>query len=121
MSSVSASMGSGARMLYYPAASYAYAYQPTYREDIKEEFKAHNWFVWTAGEMVRFGYHYSQSNEIIPAKDLGVLKSLNTGYISCISESADPSKTLMVRLWGWVASTVAKNSAGYPHRYVCAF
>jgi hypothetical protein len=121
MSSVSASMGSGARMLYYPAASYAYAYQPTYREDIKEEFKAHNWFVWTAGEMVRFGYHYSQSNEIIPAKDLGVLKSLNTGYISCISESADPSKTLMVRLLGWVASTVAKNSAGYPHRYVCAF
>ena len=121
MSSVSASMGSGARMLYYPAASYAYAYQPTYRDDIKEEFKAHNWFVWTAGEMVRFGYHYSQSQEIIPAKDLGVLKSLSTGYVSCISESADPSKTLMVRLWGWVASTVAKNSASYPHRYVCAF
>lgn len=121
MSSVSASIGSGARMLYYPAASYAYAYQPTYRDDIKEEFKAHNWFVWTAGEMVRFGYHYSQSQEIIPAKNVGVLKSLSTGYVSCISESADPSKTLMVRLTGWVTSTVAKNSAGYPHRYVCAF
>lgn len=121
MSSVSASMGSGARMLYYPAASYAYAYQPTYRDDIKEEFKAHNWFVWTAGEMVRFGYHYSQSKEIIPAKDLGVLKSLSTGYVSCISESADPSKALMVRLQGWVASTFVKNNAGYPHRYVCAF
>ena len=121
MSSVSASMGSGARMLYYPAASYAYAYQPTNREDLKEEFKAHNWFVWTAGEMVRFGYHYSQSQEIIPAKDLGVLKSLSTGYVSCISESTDPSKTLMVRLLGWVASSTAKNSASYPHRYVCAF
>ena len=121
MSSVSASMGSGARMLYYPAASYAYAYQPTYRDDIKEEFKAHNWFVWTAGEMVRFGYHYTQSKEIIPAKDLGVLKSLSTGYVSCISESADPSKALMVRLSGWVTNTFVKNNSGYPHRYVCAF
>ena len=121
MSSVSTSMGSGARMLYYPAASYAYAYQPTYRDDLKEEFKAHNWFVWAAGEMVRFGYHYSQSKEIIPAKDVGVLKSLSTEYISCISESKDPSKILMVRLNSWVSNTLAKNSTSYPHRYVCAF
>lgn len=121
MSSVSASIGSGARMLYYPAASYAYAYQPTYREDIKEEFKAHNWFVWTAGEMVRFGYHYTQSKEVIPAKDLGVLKALSTGYVTCISESADPTKALMVRLQGWVTSTYLKNNTAYVHRYVCAF
>lgn len=42
---------------YYPMASYCYAYRPTNRTDLAEQFAEHNWFLPTMGEMMRLGYY----------------------------------------------------------------
>ena len=43
--------------LYYPLVSGCYAYQPIYNSTILEKYKAHNWFVPTAGDILRIGYY----------------------------------------------------------------
>jgi hypothetical protein len=37
---------------YYPAASYCYAYEPNV-EGLAKQFKAHNWFLPSDGELIR--------------------------------------------------------------------
>lgn len=46
---------------YYPAGSYAYAYEPAVKagETLAEKFKSHQWFLPAPGDMVRFGHAYS--------------------------------------------------------------
>ena len=50
-----AKKGNNYRQFYYPAASYCYAYQPTYElqpgEVLADKFKAHNWWLPTLGEL----------------------------------------------------------------------
>ncbi len=50
-----AKKGNKYRQFYYPAASYCYAYQPTYQlqpgEVLADKFKAHNWWLPTLGEL----------------------------------------------------------------------
>ena len=50
-----AKKGNNYRQFYYPAASYCYAYQPTYAlqpgEVLADKFKAHNWWLATCGEL----------------------------------------------------------------------
>ena len=50
-----AKKGNNYRQFYYPAASYCYAYQPTYAlqpgEVLADKFKAHNWWLPTLGEL----------------------------------------------------------------------
>ena len=57
LSQVSSSLGDAYKTLYYPAVSYSYAYIPTTKEDLKEEFKEHNWWLPTMGELARIGYY----------------------------------------------------------------
>ena len=42
---------------YYPAASYCYAYEPNV-EGLAKQFKAHNWFLPSDGELIRIGQLY---------------------------------------------------------------
>ena len=67
------------RQLYYPAASAAYAYQPTVPSTVQlaDRFKAHNWFLPTVGLLKRFAWYWKQgttgetSNKNIFKKALG--------------------------------------------------
>lgn len=47
---------------YYPAASAAYAYEPTVKagETLHEKFKAHKWFLPVPGDLMRIGQAYTQ-------------------------------------------------------------
>ena len=46
---------------YYPAASYAYAYEPKVKasEALSDIFKSHQWFLPAPGDMMRFGKAYA--------------------------------------------------------------
>ncbi len=47
---------------YYPAASYCYAYEPTVakKETLLDRFKAHNWWLPSAGESARMYWYHSK-------------------------------------------------------------
>ena len=60
LSQVSTSLGDTYKTLYYPAVSYSYAYCPTTKEGLKDEFKEHNWWLPTMGELARIGYYQNQ-------------------------------------------------------------
>lgn len=60
LSQVSSSLGDAYKTLYYPAVSYSYGYIPTTKEDLKEEFKEHNWWLPTMGELARIGYYFHE-------------------------------------------------------------
>ena len=53
------------QQFYYPAASYAYAYEPAIRssETLSEKFKAGKWFLPSAGELGRLYWYHSQGYE----------------------------------------------------------
>lgn len=61
LSQVTTSLGATYKALYYPAVSYAYAYCPTTREDLKEEYKEHNWWMPSMGELARIAYYHHES------------------------------------------------------------
>ena len=54
--------------LYYPAASAAYAYQPTVSGDfvLAEKFKAHNWFLPANGLLARLCWYHRQGYSNTP-------------------------------------------------------
>ena len=53
------------RTYYHPAASAAYAYEPTVMkgEVLNEKFRAHKWFLPSAGDLVRIAWYMSQTGE----------------------------------------------------------
>ena len=132
LSEVSANMGSGAKSLYYPAFSQAYAYQPVQKEGLKDEFKAHNWFLPTMGEWMRFGYHLSMGTsasdvgkeDAILAKAIskGILSNLTSSqYYRCSGET-DSSRTVVIRFLSSLGlSSNTKANTAYYIRYMCAF
>lgn len=54
------------RQYYYPAASYAYAYEPDVPADLPlaDRFKAHHWFLPSAGELARLIWYHLRGYEI---------------------------------------------------------
>jgi len=58
--------------LYYPAASAAYAYQPTMTmgQTLADKFKAHNWFLPPLGILARLCWYYRQGT----SSDLNIFK-----------------------------------------------
>ena len=80
------SPGSGYRY-YYPAASYAYAYEPVVKqgETLHEKFRAHRWFLPTPGEaqMARCVINM-EGSPFATAKVLGVFTA--SGYIHTTGE-----------------------------------
>lgn len=79
--------------LYYPAASYAYAYEPNV-DGLNDKFKAHNWFLPSSGELARIWY-YSRQNEngsrISGFKDL--VCSATTSYSDTLWSSTECTST----------------------------
>jgi hypothetical protein len=131
LSSVSSSMGATAKSLYYPIFSKAYAFQPTQNSELKDEFKAHNWFVPTAGELARFGYYISKGtgtgsigNEeavLAPAISGGVLYGAGAAYIKTSSENGAYS-CMMLRVDSQLlALSIEKARTVDNLRYYCAF
>ena len=76
------------RQFYYPAASMCYAYEPPVKpkEVLNEKFKAHKWWLPSAGELARIyyyksqGYNYSNEQAIFA-------KAYNAGILT-LSEGA---------------------------------
>lgn len=131
LSSVSSSMGTSAKSLYYPALSKAYSFQPTQNAELKDEFKAHNWFLPTVGELARFGYYTSKG---VKAEDIGKDEAVlapaisgkvlyNTGavYIRTSSE-VNSNASPMMRVDGQLGIlSQSKSTTVYNLRYYCAF
>ena len=130
ISEASTTIGSGAKSLYYPAFSQAYAYQPTQKEGLKDEFKAHNWFLPTMGEIMRFGYYISKGTtasdigkeEAVLAKAMskGILSNFSTYYYRCSGE-IDSTNTVIIRFLSSLRVTASLKSVDYDIRYICAF
>lgn len=83
------------QQLYYPAASMAYAYQPTKTlkqgEVLADKFKAHNWFLPTNGLLARIYWHAKLAPNSIFSKAIG--KGILTirasyGHWSCADYNA---------------------------------
>lgn len=74
------------QQLYYPAASMAYAYQPTKTlkqgEVLADKFKAHNWFLPTNGLLARIYWHAKLAPNSIFSKaiDKGIL-TIRASYL----------------------------------------
>ena len=128
---VSSLLGNGAKSLYYPSLSRAYAYQPIQKEGLKDEFKAHNWFLPTAGEIMRACYHISKgvTQDDIGKEDAIFAKAISKGimlnfgnnlYYRTSSENSKTSTQLARPLP--TPSSVGGNKQGSYHlRYMCAF
>ena len=71
-------------LLLYPAASIAYAYEPSIAngEILAERFKAHNWFLASCGVMCRIYWIYTYTNKFARAMSLGKLNALSYVYTS---------------------------------------
>ena len=85
-------MGSNYKSFYYPAISYCYAYTPTNKSDMKPEYGVHNWFLPSAGDIVRLGFfaheykNPNNSNDTVnefnifkKAIDKGIMKQFSAG------------------------------------------
>jgi hypothetical protein len=62
LDAVSVSMGAAYKALYYPVASYCYAYEPNV-DNLADKFKAHNWWAASYGELVRAYFYYNQTKD----------------------------------------------------------
>ena len=118
--------------MYYPAFSQAYAYQPTQKEGLKDEFKAHNWFLPTMGEIMRFGYYISKGTtasdigkeEAVLAKAIskGILSNFTSSqYYRCSGEVNSTTAVIIRFLSSLGVTTSNKNNTAYYIRYICAF
>lgn len=78
------------RQYYYPAASYCYAYQPTVTrqgEILSDKFKAHKWYLPSAGELARMYWYHSKGYTVgtphaifAKAKAAGLLSDWGSWY-----------------------------------------
>lgn len=70
-------------LMYYPAASYAYAYSPiTDESKLDERFKSHKWFLPAIGDVIRLTYHSAQ----IEGEDAIFAKAITDGQFDKIDE-----------------------------------
>jgi hypothetical protein len=134
LSQVNASLGTTYKTLYYPAVSYAYAYCPTTREDLKEEYKEHNWWMPSMGELARIAYYHHESvffagseyDIFTPAINNKVMArySNNAHYLTSNEATADSVQILALATATanrFYTATNAKSAATRPALAVCAF
>lgn len=122
MNEVATSINSGAQSLYFPLVSRAYAYEPTSKEGLKDEYKAHNWFLPAMGELQRFIYLMKAVDGFDALKkaiDKGLLSGLGSWVWTSTEARAD--RVYALRASTLQVSYYAKNTSNYTGRFVCAF
>jgi hypothetical protein len=125
--------------LYYPSASYCYAYEPSSKDDTKDEFKAHNWWIPSGGELLRYGFYYKESYNPNNSEDVinplnifkkaiakGIMSKFTSGsqYRTVNEVSSASTQTLMVHhpTWNsWFPNSITKTATKNPVRPICAF
>lgn len=135
LSQVSSSLGESYKTLYYPAVSYSYAYSPTTKEDLKEDFKEHNWWLPTMGELARIGYYFheyvfnagSEMDIFTPVVENKIMNgySRNVHYLT-INEIVDINQVQILALTTssqnrFYSATNSKTNTTRPSLAVCAF
>lgn len=114
--------------LYFPAASAAYAYQPTMsgEYELADKFKSHNWFLPTVGLLARLCWYYRQgttSNANIFKK--AIADNLFTNFTSSSYWSSSESNSYnawSVNFPGFISTGNSKyNGNNYYVRAVAAF
>ena len=126
LSEISSTMGSTSRNYYFAPTSVCYAFQPTTKEDIKEEYKAHNWFLPSMGEALRLCYHMSRpaGDELAifaKAKDKGIFKvPENTSSHIMTSSESTRDRAYIVRPLNYATGSFEK-WRNYFIRKICAF
>lgn len=121
---------------YYPLPSYCYAYVPSNRQDLKQEFREHNWWLPTVGEMRRIGYYYNKYLNK-STDNLNIFKDvLDNGIMQpFIDESQSNHMYITVNegiltygvVWAinmtkqWSSGLIDKSSSQYPMRPICSF
>ena len=134
LSQVTTSLGATYKALYYPAVSYAYAYCPTTREDLKEEYKEHNWWMPSMGELARIAYYHHESmffagskyDIFTPAINNKVMARYtnNSHYLTSNEAAADSVQILALATQTanrFYTATNAKSAATRPVLAVCTF
>lgn len=133
LDAVALSMGAAYKALYYPAASYCYAYEPDVK-NLADKFKAHNWWAASYGELVRAYFYYNQTKDPDKANnpfniyEKGIELGLFAGWINTYEfTSSENSKDASYGPIGYYAkydqiqaSSKGKNSTGHI-RPICKF
>ena len=112
--------------LYFPAASAAYAYQPSVPSNfvLADKFKAHNWFLPTTGILCRIHWYLkkgadSQLNIFRKALADGLFVNFTSSHYWCSSESHSYNAWI-VYFGGTYSTSNTKNYSNYV-RAVAAF
>ena len=134
LSQVNTSLGATYKALYYPSVSYTYAYCPTTREDLKEEYKEHNWWMPSMGELARIAYYHHESmffagseyDIFTPAINNKVMARYtnNAHYLTINEATADSVQILALATTTvnrFYTATNDKSAATRPVLAVCAF
>ena len=108
-------------LLYYPAASYVYAYTPSNSTKLLDQFKEHNWFLPACGDAVRIMYHLSKTDgdSAIFKNAIAAGKFTEPNNLLTATEFDKDSTTYCNKI-GIVGSTM-KSSNGYGIRPICMF
>lgn len=134
LTQVTSSLGDKYKALYYPAVSYSYAYCPTTKEGLKDEYKEHNWWLPTMGELARIAYYHHESKFHIgseydiftPAINNKVMSGYaNNAHYLTINEIAQDSVQILALATTtenrFYTAANAKSTANRPALAVCAF
>lgn len=112
------------KQIYYPLASFAYAYEPSVdvNEVLPEKFKAHNWFVVPFGLLARIWWFYTYGGDeynIMNARRKGILTyNLNGFNSTCITEV----NSISLPGFNAMGANYISNKAGqFTSFIVCAF
>ena len=135
LDAVTSSMGAAYKELYYPAASYCYAYEPDVK-NLADKFKAHNWWAASYGELIRAYFYYNQSKDPDKANnpfnvyEKGIQLGLFDSWINTYEFTSSENSGNIIRSYGPIgyyskydliqASNKAKNTTGYI-RPLCKF
>ncbi len=129
IAAIVAERGNYYRQLYYPAASYAYAYEPTVQsgEELADKFKSHNWFLPAMGDLCRLywykskGYTQGVENAIFAAPYAkNRFEQFSTSQHWSVTEYSATNAWYLYFSSGTLSSYVSKNTT-YVVRAVCAF
>ena len=133
LTQVTTSLGATYKTLYYPAVSFSYAYCPTTKEGLKDEYKEHNWWMPSMGELARIAYYQHESlyfagsehDIFTPAKNNKVMAGYtnNVHYLTINEVAANDVQILALTstVNRFYTATNAKSAATRPALAVCAF
>lgn len=109
-------------LLYYPAASYVYAYSPTNSSRLLDKFKPHNWFLPACGDAVRIMYYVNKTDG-----DDAIFKKakLDGKFVEpnnfLTATEVDKDGVAYCNKLGIVGSTMKSTNSGYGIRPICIF